>query len=285
MQLRPINILVLLLALSFSACEDPEVDTMTPETEFTSFTPNPGVAEICGGEESNVFSVSGGDVLSFNATFKDNIALSQFKVDIHNNFDCHGHGGNSAPAISPPNVSGQTTDWSVLDIQDLSGTEVQQEYSLTVPENVTAGVYHYQIRVLDEAGNDNGGNNFFSLKITNAEDIIAPEITVNEPATTSFTAAKGEVLRFSGQVSDNRALSAGGNGVLYLNYTDLSSGNTFNTDAVFIFPEGNSEVYEYDFEYTIPGSLVTGSYQFSLGANDGVRNTAETQVFSVEVTN
>ena len=46
--------------------------------------------------------------------------------------------------------------------------------TLNVPENVTAGSYHFQIQVVDVSGNDNPAANFFSLKIKNPLDDIAP---------------------------------------------------------------------------------------------------------------
>ena len=183
------------------------------------------------------FDLTGGEQLKFDVIFKDNEALSQYKIDIHNNFDCHGHGGGSAPSVAPPNVENQTIDWSIIDIQNISGTSAPVNRTLDVPENVTAGNYHFQIQVVDVSGNDNPAANFFALKIKNPLDDTPPQISVDEPANSSFSVKKGENIRFIGQVTDDRSLSDGGNGVLYLAYTDLSSGNTFTTDQVFVFDE------------------------------------------------
>jgi len=70
---------------------------------------------------------------------------------------------------------------------------------------------------------------------------------------------------------------------LYLAYTDLSSGNTFTTNEIFPFDEEVDINFDFDFEYTVPQTIVTGSYRFSLGANDGVRNVAPFVFFDVEV--
>ncbi|MBK8568023.1 MAG: DUF4625 domain-containing protein [Saprospiraceae bacterium] len=206
-------------------------------------------------------------------------------MDIHNNFDCHGHGGGSAPAVAVPNVENLTTDWTLLDIQDLSGTTTPVKRTLQVPQNVTAGLYHFQIQVIDESGNDNPAANFFALKIKNPLDDLSPTITVEQPSISSFSVKKGDTIQFKGKVTDDRSLSDGGNGVLFLAYTDLSSGNTFTTNKVFVFDENVDKTFDYDFEYTIPQTLTTGNYRYSLGANDGVRNVASFQFFDVEVTN
>lgn len=279
------QILSLFVLFCLSACGGDNVDVTPPSMEAMAYIPAPIVDEICGTQEPVVFQLTGGDQLTFDVIFNDDNALSQYKIDIHNNFDCHGHGEGSAPFIAVPNVNNQTTDWALLDIQNISGMTAPVKRTLDVPENVTTGNYHFQIQVVDESGNDIPSANFFALKIKNPLDDVAPQIAVDEPAGDSFSVKKGETIRFVGQVTDDRSLSDGGNGVLYLSYTDLDSGNTFSTDQVFPFDESVEKVFNFDFEYTIPQTLTNGSYRFSLGANDGVRNVAPFQVFEVEVSN
>ena len=279
------NIIILISLILFIGCGADDIDLIAPTMEVVEYIPAPQEAEICGTNDPVVFILTGGEELSFNVVFNDDVALSQYKVDIHNNFDCHGHGGGSAPSIPVPNVDNQTVDWSVLDIQDLSGTSSPVLQSLSVPENVTSGNYHFHIQVIDESGNDSPFANFNSLKIKNPIDGLAPQIAVQEPSASSFNAIKGETIRFKGQVTDDRSLSDGGNGVLYLAYTDLSSGNTFTTDSAFPFDANVDKTFDFDFEYEIPQTLVNGTYRFSLGANDGVRNVAEFAFFEVNISN
>lgn len=267
------------------SCGPRNVDLTPPTIDIMSFLPEPIEDEICGSQESEVFRLSGGEDLTFDIIFKDNEALTQYKIDIHNNFDCHGHGGGVAPKIVIPNVNSQTNDWTVLDIQQISGLSVPVKRTLTIPENVTAGNYHFHIQVIDEAGNDSPFSNFYSLKIKNPLDDIAPQISIDKPVSNNFSIKKGESLRFVGKVTDNRSLSDGGNGVLYLAYTDLSSGNVFTTNKAFPFDENVDKLYDFDFEYIIPQTLRSGSYRFSLGANDGVRNVGNFVFFNVEIVN
>ncbi len=273
------------LAFGMSACKGNEVDVTPPTIEAMTYTPAPVAADICGAEEPTVFLLTGGDQLVFDVIFTDNNTLSQYKVDIHHNFDCHGHGGGSAPSIVVPNVANQTIDWTVLDIGELSGTSSSVKRTLEVPENVTSGNYHFHIQVIDEAGNDSPFANYNSIKIKNPLDDTPPQISVSESVARSFSIKKGARIHFIGQVTDERSLSDGGNGVLYLAYTDLRSGNTFTTDKVFAFDKYVKQLFKFDFEYIVPQTLAPGSYRFSLGANDGVRNVALFQFFEVEVTN
>lgn len=274
-----------LVLLTFPSCDPPEVDLSAPSMEIISFNPVPGEDEICGTQEPTVFQLTGGDDLNFDVIFQDDIALSQYKIDIHNNFDCHGHGGGIAPSVAVPSVDNLTKDWSILEIVNITGEEAPVNRILEVPENVTAGNYHFQIQVIDETGNDNPGANIYALKIKNPVDDVPPVISISEPAVNNFTIKKGETVNFKGQVSDDRSLSDGGNGILFLSYTDLSSGNTFATDQVFAFDETTDNNYDFDFTYTIPQTLITGDYLLSLGANDGVRNVAEFMFFEVNITN
>ena len=273
------------LMLTIIACGDSDVDVTPPTMEVMNYIPVPVADDICGAQEPTVFQLTGGDELTFDVVFRDNESLSQYKIDIHNNFDCHGHGGGSAPPIPVIDVPNLTEDWTVLDIQNISGISAPVQRTLNVPENITSGNYHFQIQVVDESGNDNPAANFFALKIKNPLDDTPPQISVEEPTNPSFSVKKGEVIRFAGQVTDNRSLSDGGNGVLYLSYTDLNSGNTFATNAAFPFDANIDKSFDFDFEYTVPQTLTTGSYRFSLGANDGVRNVAEFEFFNVEITN
>lgn len=274
-----INILLL------AGCGGDDIDVAPPTMDVNSYTPAPVADNICGAEEPVVFHLTGGDQLTFDVIFRDNENLSQYKVDIHNNFDCHGHGGGSAPSLPVPNVPTQTTDWTVLEIKNLEGSNSPIVKTIDVPSNVTAGNYHFQIQVIDESGNDNPFASLTSLKIKNPLDDIPPIITVDEPAVTSFSAQKGGTIRFKGQVTDERSLSDGGNGILYLAYTDLSTGNTFSTNEAFVFDENIEDTFDFDFEYQVPQTLVTGDYRFSLGANDGVRNVGLFHFFEVEITN
>jgi len=267
------------------SCEKQLVDTTPPTMDVLSYTPLPVEDDICGTKDPEVFILEGGDQLSFDVVFSDNAALSQYKIDIHNNFDCHGHGGGSAPSVAVPNIDNQTVDWTVLDIQDISGTSAPVERILDVPENVTAGNYHFHVQVIDESGNDSPFANFFSLKVTNPLDKVTPQISVEAPSSSDMSIKRGEVINFKGQVTDNKSLSEGGNGILYLAYTDLSSGNTFTTNEVFAFDENVDTIYDFDFEYMIPSTLVAGEYRFSLGANDGVRNVASFKFFEIDITN
>ncbi len=278
-------VLFFLSIFVISACGEKTVDTEAPTLTINSSQPMSQSAMVCGETEQGVFILQGGEALSLDLSFTDNIALSQYKVDIHNNFDCHGHGSVAAPSISPPSGSNTTSDWTLLDIVDIGGTTANISRILEVPENVTAGNYHFELQVVDESGNDIPSAYVSSLIVTNPTDQVAPTLTVNEPLSSSFSVAKGEKVRFTGSLTDNYSLSEGGNGVLFLSYKNLSNGNVFLSDAIFPFDNSTSTSYDFDFEFTVPTTLIAGDFEFTLGATDGVRNVAESAIFKVDITN
>jgi hypothetical protein len=252
-----------LIAVLFSCSS--EADITKPEIILQNFNKPPKQDVICGFADDNVIAVTGGDKLKFEAIFSDNEALSQYKIDLHNNFDCHGHGSGATPGISLPPTGGDTEDWTLLIVKDISGKEVIENFEITVPENVTAGVYHFIIQLIDESGNDASTTSIYSLKVE------------------SFTVQKGEVITFEGTVNDDRNLGTGGNGMVFLSYLNKTSGNVFSTNTYKVFTDADGKSTTFNISYTIPNTLVAGKYTYSLVAFDGVRNVSEVITFDVTV--
>jgi hypothetical protein len=125
-------ILVAFLTISCNS----DSDKQSPVIELLSVSPQLESALICGEMEiNNVISLNSNDSLKLSLKLSDNKGLSQLKIDIHENFDCHGH-----KAVSP---------WQVLNLIDLSGTEQILNLSIPIPSTASAGVYHFQIRLFD----------------------------------------------------------------------------------------------------------------------------------------
>ncbi len=257
------------LLLFFFSCKE-NVDTEIPSVTFRAFSPQPSAAEVCGEMEDQVFQLESGETLSFTALIEDNEGLSQYKIDIHQNFACHGH-------------AEKTEDWSVLKIRDISGTSVEVTEELPVPVDVTAGNYHFDLKVVDAAGNERLFEEFFSIKILNASDYEPPVIESELPATNAFSIKKGESIRFKGELTDNYSLGEGGNGSLKLHYHEEASGNEVEAKEIEL-SESEGKSFLYDFEYSFPANVNAGTYTFELVATDGVRNVSQEIEFEVMLT-
>jgi hypothetical protein len=269
-------------AFSWIQCKT-DIDNEPPSIALNNFSASMSSGEICGQLETNVFFLQSGEVFSFQATFSDNIGLSQYKIDIHQNFDCHGHGEGATPALALPNRENSTEDWFLIQIDDLEGREQIRQFALSVPDHVTAGNYHFSIQVLDEAGNDTQDQDIFNLKIRNIRDTLAPSLQVDLPKTSRFKAKRGEKLRFKGMVKDDKDLGEGGNGMVFVSYRNLTSGNLFATQTYLLFTAHTGDTADFDLLYTVPTFLNKGPYQFILSAFDGVRNAATPFLFEIEI--
>jgi hypothetical protein len=260
-----------------------EADLIKPEIIIQNFNKSPKSDVICGFTDKNVIVVKGGEQITFDAIFSDNEALSQYKIDIHNNFDCHGHGSGATPGISLPVRNGDTEDWSKLIVKDITGIKTEEKITLNVPLNVTAGVYHFIIQLIDQSGNDASTTAIYSLKIQNPADTIIPLLKVIEPTTETLKVKGGDKITFTGNVTDDKNLALGGNGMVFLSYLNKSSGNVFSTNAYKVFSNADGLSTTFDLSYTVPATLISGDYEYSLIAFDGVRNVSEVKTFLVKV--
>lgn len=127
--------------LTLGACKK-EVDTTIPIVEVLSVSPNTITATVCHESESNVIPVIAGETIILKLKISDNEGLSQYKIEGHENFDCHGH------------RSSRNTDWSYQKIKTLSGTDVDEQIEIKFPTDATTGNYHLELKAVDLAGNE-----------------------------------------------------------------------------------------------------------------------------------
>jgi hypothetical protein len=245
----------LIIVLFFNSC-DTAKDNESPVLELLSVSPTLGSDSICGTlEPNNVIRLFSGDTLKLDMLMSDNEGLSQYKIDIHENFDCHGH---KAASVNP---------WQVLEIIDLNGKSQNISKSIIVPDNATAGIYHFQIRLLDLSGNETGGTEAYSIILKNNLDTVKPNLTIDPTNQFPLNLNAGQNLTISGNVSDNLALDGG---KLELVYFTLSGNRVLANEIRFDSTFGTN--YNYQLNFTIPPTLPAGNYTFQLRLFDGVGN-------------
>ncbi len=264
--------MAVLAVLAMAGCSD--ADNEAPVISDLFITPQPALGLACGQEDPCVIQLFTGDSLIIAFTVTDNEELSQYKFDIHQNFDCHGHAKLE-----------ETTVWEVIEIGELTGTEMQVSRVLQVPDTATAGIYHFTVQVADFFGNS-VKTQIFNIALRNLEDTVPPVLTVSEPIVDTLRITLTDTLvndsiRFVGSITDNRALETGGNGKLELRYWQVGSPNVFQLySALFVAGTGNS--YMFDFKINIPSTLVAGVYIIDFRAFDGVNNASD--VLQIPVT-
>jgi len=214
----------------------------------------PTISEyLCNASFDNVLKIFTGDTMSFVFSFKAQNPLSQYKIDIHNNFDCHAH-GKSIP-------------WSVLKLSDLKGKEAMIEETLIVPQDAAAGNYHLMIRLLDVYGLEAEVKEF-NLIIINAEDQTEPIINIETPMPNQIF-QHGNEVSFKGKITDNKSLK---DSRYELKFTDANQ-QTYNLYEIFYTPETTIS-YNIDTTYTIGVFIATGNGFFTIKAYDQANNYA-----------
>lgn len=244
--------------LLIGCVKEGSVDRDPPTFEVVTFSPEPLEGFICGSLEQVIFMVDDNDTIRIEIEFYDEGGLSEAKVDIHNNFDCHGH-------------RSQTQDWFLQEVIPLSGVKVVKEISLPVPQNATSGNYHFGLLVSDESGNVTDQTFFYTIQIKNSADTIAPIIELLAPANNEISIARGETLPIIVELRDDKILSVGGNaGILLL--SRRSEGGNVMTQLDISFNDVNNNVQRLVSSFTIPMIWVRDQYDLIFLGYDGVRN-------------
>jgi len=251
------------LVLFYASCVKQDIDQTPPTLSILQTTPVAIQGMVCGSLEDNVLFAQSGDSLLFELELSDDTELAQYKLDIHNNFDCHGHRS--------------TSDWSYIDIVDISGNTHTATAVLVVPTDVTAGNYHCGWSLLDASGNQSPSQ-YLTLSLQNADDTLAPSLQLTQPTTSSLTINKGDSLQLVGTLSDNKDLSDGRLELIYF----TPSGNRVTATNINI-PSNSGNSFGFDIRYEIPQTLVSGSYDFELRAYDSVGNTATAYEIAVQI--
>jgi hypothetical protein len=140
---RIIVLLGLLIFMGLASCSTDEVDTERPVIQLN--------------EPADHAHFHPGDEIHFDAEFSDNVALKQFKIDIHWGAG-HDH------------KSGQDDDhgheWSFEHIGELQGRNQHIHMHIDIPEDAKPGEYHFLVYCTDEAGNES----FVAIEIEIEDD-------------------------------------------------------------------------------------------------------------------
>lgn len=255
------------LIMCLLACKQ-AVDVTPPTAEILAMSPRAETGTVCGESSERVFYLTGGDTLRLELLLRDDEALSQYKIEIHQNFDCHGH-------------AGKVEDWSLVEVVDLEGSEARISRDLPVPDNVSAGAYNYHYQIVDQAGNTTPYTQYYDLVVTNPTDDESPQLLIERPAGTS-TQARGTDLVIVGEVQDNLPLGEGGQGKLTLEYKNADDSRRYLADT-WTFDANTSALHPFALRFTLPTTWVPGEYHFYLTAYDAVNNASSTQSFAVNV--
>lgn len=268
---------IILVSTIIVSCQK-DIDIVPPTLDIDLLGQDMVNITVCGETIDNGILVDGGRILEFRVRAKDNDELSQLKLDIHNNFDCHGHGSALAPVFPSPDLNNNTEDFNQQTIFPLTGNDTAIVVRIEIPQNVTFGDYHIGFQLIDKSGNA-AESIFLDGRFFNNEDKEAPRLSILNINAMPESIKRGEILKIIGEVQDNRELGLGGNGVVFLNYTNLSSGSNSSTNSYRVFDAQDGKFTTFNLEYSVPNFLVKGQYKFTIAAFDGVRNVSNIEEF------
>jgi len=255
------KILLLVVGMFFKimliSCKKTEnKDQFPPTIKLISSVPYVSSAIVCGVNSNEVITLPKGQSITLVLEFTDDIALSQAKLDIHNNFDCHGHKSQKSGVI-----------WNLIEIKQLEGIKQTITVNLQPPENVVTGNYHLGIMAVDMEGRT-AQPIYFDIKLFDPDDMVEPIIQLNTPMPYE-TLPLNEEFIISGSVSDSVSLS---NGSL-----ELYIINSFNVSFTIVridFPENAGLTYDFSVSYTTPPFFQAGNHTLKLIAKDQANNEA-----------
>lgn len=249
----------LLTACGGSEPADPQ-DLAKPSITLTTSVPGLTSGTLCGTLTKTMMVVQSGQPVELHLRFQDDKALAQYKIDIHNNFDCHTHGRLAAT---------QATPWQQLEVKDITGKEALVTYSVQVPTDPLAGNYHMLIQCLDAVGNEAPFLEL-DLVISNTADMTPPVLTLRSPTQDSLRVARGSTLSLEGQLTDNLPLGGGQLVVFYKN----SVGDPFTVAQQFLAANAATSV-PFSIPLTVPTYTPTGLYTLYIQGFDGKNNPVE----------
>ena len=133
----------LILILFICSCSNIEIDDKVPEIDMSFADAFP----------KNCDTVFIGETFRLKALFNDNVALGEYNVDIHHNFQHHSHSTEFFECTLEPK---KTTINPYLLIKTFNIPENSREYytddEIFVPQGVDPGDYHLFLRLTDRAG-------------------------------------------------------------------------------------------------------------------------------------
>lgn len=131
------SLLCLLFCMTyvFTSCSDDDGDSVKPVISLHA--PKEGAELKIGGD------------IHFDMDLEDNDLLKSYKVEIHNNFDGHGH----TKAENTVETVHFTFNKSWDDIAGKKSAHIHH-HEIKIPENATPGNYHFMVYCTDASGNE-----------------------------------------------------------------------------------------------------------------------------------
>lgn len=138
-------LLISLLFVSFASCGDSDSkDVSYPVISDTLSTASP--------QECDRFYR--GETIHFHALFADNIALGNYNIEVHNNFEHHSHGTSATDCELDPVKPATSKVWVYNESFPIPANSAVHDafVDIPIPDDIDPGDYHFVVRLTDAAG-------------------------------------------------------------------------------------------------------------------------------------
>ena len=184
-----ISIFVTLLVINGCIFQDSElVDITAPEIEVSY--PEAGTHFVAGG------------FVQFEGTFRDDLELGSYSIDIHDNLDGHGHGRIASPSDDPSLIWWSSKNNFTIP-EGYIIYNAQHNDDIEISANALAGPYHFIVQAVDNAGNatsfQDGSTVELEVFITNDSQ---PVVNITNLQNDELEIEQGVLFMVEGDISD-----------------------------------------------------------------------------------
>lgn len=248
-------LLILFVQIVLESCEKDKQDTSNPFVNIL----NPKPSEL-----QHIYS---GEDFKIELFFKDNKALSQYKLTVKNEFE---------NAILPDVYNSSAKVFSVVYVKNIAGKESSEVAILKTKENAMSGKYSLTVNCVDASGNQ-AEPVMLHFLITSKIDSLAPEINVITPVAGAQYASDSTVI-VNVLLEDKRNDASAG---FVYDYT-LQILKITDASEVFSIVQKIDRKSPQSFSQNLPVFSESGDYILKITARDDFNNLSEiTRVFRV----
>jgi hypothetical protein len=143
-----------------------------------------------------------GGYIQFEATFLDDLELGSYSIDIHDNFDGHGH-GRIAGINDDPSLIKWSSKNNYIIPEGYIMYNAQHDDDIEIPANAMAGPYHFIVQAVDQAGNatsyQDGSTVEMEILMTNDSQPVA---NITNLVDDELELEQGQPFMVEGDISD-----------------------------------------------------------------------------------
>jgi hypothetical protein len=173
-----------LLATLFACSKKDDKDVTAPVIE--KFTANNKTQDV---------TVKAGDEVHIDFKVTDNKELREIKIDLHDAFDGHTHGGRTNSFVK----------FATVKVYALSGTRFEGHEHIDIASNALAGPYHVMARALDKEGNQSALKEIEGFIITNDHQAKVKDfatVPAKNNSSNEIDVTKGGTIKITAVIED-----------------------------------------------------------------------------------